>query len=71
MSINWKLIYTDSDIQRISYLRGLLEENNIAAQVINKIDSVYPSIGSAELYVDSQFTEQALNLIKSKDEGQD
>jgi hypothetical protein len=67
MSIDWKLIYTDSDIQRISYFKGLLEENNIPAQVINKIDSVYPSIGSAELYVDSNLTDKAMQLIEHKE----
>jgi len=35
--------------------------------VINKIDSVYPSIGSAELYVDAQMTEKALQLIEHKE----
>jgi hypothetical protein len=45
----------------------LLEENNIPAQVINKIDSVYPSIGSAELYVDSNMTDKAMQLIEHKD----
>lgn len=64
MSINWKLVYTDSDLQRISLYKGLLEENGIPAQIINKIDSAYPSIGSAELYADENMAEKAHEILE-------
>lgn len=70
MSIDWKLVYTDSDLQRISLYKGLLEESGIPAQIINKIDSAYPSIGSAELYADATMADKA-NAILEKAESTD
>jgi len=68
MSIEWKLIYTDNDYQRIVLMRNFLEEQGVEAQIINKIDSLYPSIGSAELYVNANATEQAIALLNAREE---
>ncbi len=70
MSIDWKLIFTDNNLQRITVLKNLLEANGIPAQIINKIDSSYPSIGSAELYADGSRLDEAVALIK-KAEGEE
>lgn len=63
MSINWKLIFTDTDLQRITVLKNMLEGNGIPAQIINKIDSSYPVLGSAELFVDAAKFSDAEALI--------
>jgi hypothetical protein len=70
MSIQWKRIYSDSNVQRIHLLCNVLIDQGIDAQVINKQDSAYPVIGEGELYVDGNKHIQALQIIKPYLEGE-
>ena len=52
-------------------LQNLLEEHNIPVQILNKSDSVYPTLGESELYIDESRLDEALELINSNSENSD
>lgn len=65
----WTCIYTSGYLHEIELLRGVLDENQITAIVINKQDSAY-HIGDIELYVRFEDAFLANQLIKSADQGE-
>lgn len=64
MSENWVKIFTTDLLYKAEIARGVLEEHEIKAVVLNKQDSAYVSIGQFELYVYQQEVLRASNLIK-------
>jgi hypothetical protein len=70
MEITWKCILTNNELTQLYVLQDLLEQNDIAAIVMNKNDSSYPSIGEGELYVDASKAEAALLLIEKVNAGE-
>ncbi|HOY48610.1 MAG TPA: DUF2007 domain-containing protein [Flavobacteriales bacterium] len=63
MENQWTVIASDTNVSRLYMLLNLMEQKDIPAQILNKVDSVYPSIGEAELYVDAAFRLKALQII--------
>ena len=57
----WKKIYATRNPAEASIIQGMLEENNIPVQYMNKQDSIY-LIGDIELYVPGHFEEMAKQL---------
>ena len=70
MEINWKCILTNNDLTQLYLLQDVMEQNDIAAIVMNKNDSSYPSIGEGELYVDSLKMEAAQLLLEKVNAGE-
>jgi hypothetical protein len=68
MQIHWIVFLSDTNITRLVMLQNLLEEHNIPVQILNKSDSVYPTLGESELYIDESRLDEALELIKSNPE---
>ena len=64
MSENWVKIFSTDLLYKAEIARGVLEENEIKAVVLNKQDSAYVSIGLFELYVNKENVLRASNLIK-------
>ncbi len=60
----WTCIYTSTQFQDIEFIRGILEEQQITAFVVNKKDSVY-LFGEIELYVRVEDAFAANQIIKS------
>jgi hypothetical protein len=71
MQIHWIVFLSDTNITRLVMLQNLLEEHNIPVQILNKTDSVYPTLGESELYIDESRLSEALELIKSNPENSD
>ena len=46
-----------------SIVQGLLEENNIPVQILNKLDSSYLNFGDIEVYVPVTLKELAKGLL--------
>ena len=61
----WLKIYGTRNYAEASIVKGMLEENNIAAVVMNKLDSSYPAIGEVEIYVPLHLKNIALGLINN------
>jgi hypothetical protein len=59
----WQKIYATRNPAEASILQGMLEENNIPVQVMNKQDSSYLNFGDIEIYVPGQFSEAAKQLL--------
>jgi hypothetical protein len=63
---DWRNIYsTDSEI-RATLVRGVLEDREIPAIVINKRDSQYNDFGELEVYVHQENVLIALKIIKNE-----
>ena len=71
MQIHWIVFLSDTNITRLVMLQNLLEEHNIPVQILNKSDSVYPTLGESELYIDESRLDEALELINSNSENSD
>ena len=71
MQIHWIVFLSDTNITRLLMLQNLLEEHNIPVQILNKSDSVYPTLGESELYIDESRLDEALELINSNSENSD
>ncbi len=60
----WTCIFTSAYIHEIELLRGILEDHQIKAIVVNKQDSSY-LFGEIELYVSVEDAFNAIQIIKS------
>ena len=60
---DWKLLYSTKNFTEANIIKGMLEENNIPAQILNKQDSSYLVFGEIEIYVPMHLKELAEGLI--------
>lgn len=60
---SWQKIYATRNPAEASIIQGMLEENNIAVQIMNKQDSSYLNFGDIELYVPAVLAETARQLV--------
>jgi hypothetical protein len=63
METNWKLLLINSDIQYINLLNNKLEASGITSQVMDKSDSMFPSVGESELYVSQNDYDRAVEIV--------
>ena len=61
---NWTCIFTADQVHKAEILKDFLAEENIEANVVDKMDSVYTVYGKAELYVQPEDEHRAVELIK-------
>ena len=59
----WKKIFSTRNYAEASIIQGLLEENEIPVQVLNKQDSSYVNFGDIEIYVPDLLIETAKQII--------
>lgn len=60
----WQKIYTTRNPAEASIIQGMLEENDIPVQIMNKQDSSYLNFGDIELYVPGHLQETAKQLMQ-------
>lgn len=61
---NWDKIFSTKNLAEASIIQGLLEENEVPVQILNKQDSSYPMFGDIELYVPGHLNITAKQLIE-------
>jgi len=61
--LDWKKVYSSSQLSVASIIVGLLREQDIQANVLNKIDSSYVFLGEVEVYVPANDYEKALTIV--------
>ncbi|SJZ32133.1 putative signal transducing protein [Sediminibacterium ginsengisoli] len=61
----WKKVYATGNYAQANILKGMLEENEIPVQVLNKQDSSYPMFGIIEVYVPGHLLATAQQLMNS------
>lgn len=59
----WKKIFSTRNYAEASIIQGLLEENEIPVQVLNKQDSSYVNFGDIEIYVPDLLNETGKQII--------
>jgi len=64
MENNWIRIFRTTQPIKAEVLKGVLEENEITAVMLNKRDSAF-QVGEIELYVSPEDEEAALKLIQN------
>ena len=59
----WHLLLKTLSMAEASIVQGLLEENNIPVQLLNKLDSSYLNFGDIEIYVPITLKDVANGLL--------
>jgi hypothetical protein len=59
----WHLLLKTRNRTEASIVQGLLEENNIPVQLLNKLDSSYLNFGDIEIYVPITLKDVAKGLL--------
>ena len=62
---NWKKVFSSSQLAIASMVSGILMEQKIQTNVLNKIDSSYVFLGEVEVYVSAADYENALLIVKN------
>ncbi|MFN3666120.1 MAG: putative signal transducing protein [Sediminibacterium sp.] len=60
---NWKKIFSTRVYPEAAIIKGMLEENQIPVQLLNKQDSSYPMFGDIQLFVPDHLEITAKELI--------
>jgi len=62
---NWTLILSAGSLHEAEMARGLLEEHDIAAVVMDQGSSSYPPLADVGVYVDREQVVRALHLLNN------
>ncbi|MBW3469097.1 DUF2007 domain-containing protein [Arthrospiribacter ruber] len=62
----WQKVYEDGSPVRAEIVKGVLEENDIPAVVLNKKESVYQIHGQYEVMVPQSDVLIAINIVKNE-----
>lgn len=61
---NWIRIYSSKELYQAKIAEDILKQNGIESHIVNKPDSVLPSIGDADLYTVPEKAERAIQVLK-------
>jgi hypothetical protein len=64
MDQDWKVVLTVKELHLSEMAKQMLNDNNIEAIIMNKVDSAYPSIGHVEVLVKGDDQEDAELLLR-------
>ncbi|MFK7931922.1 MAG: DUF2007 domain-containing protein [Saprospiraceae bacterium] len=67
MKENWVKIYTATEVYKAKLAEDVLKQNGIESHIVNRPDSVIPTIGEAALYTLPEKAEQALKVLQEAD----
>jgi hypothetical protein len=63
MKQKWHLLYSTRNLPEANIIKGMLEQNNVPAVIVNKQDSSYLNFGEIELYVPESLKVVAADLL--------
>lgn len=61
---NLILLCADARLEHLYLLKDFIEASGIEVQIMEKADSVFPSVGESELYVKKEDLETAQKLME-------
>ncbi|MFT4973879.1 MAG: hypothetical protein ACI9JY_003091 [Saprospiraceae bacterium] len=67
MKENWTVVFSAKEVYQVKIAEDILKQNGIESHILNKPDSVIPSIGLAELYTPNEKAEAAIKVLKDAD----
>lgn len=62
---NWGKVYSTTVAYRAEIVKSILEENDIAAVIVNKKESVYQLFGSYEVHVAPDDLLKAIKIVEN------
>lgn len=62
---NWVKIFSHADLIQVKLAEDVLKQNGIESHILNKPDSVLPSLGQAELLTPNEKAEAAVEILES------
>lgn len=62
---NWTLVFSAGSPHEAELVRGLLEENEIPAMVMDHGSRVYPPLGDVGVYVAPDHVVRAIHLVRN------
>lgn len=65
MMQDWVKVYSSAQLTTASMIAGILSENEIPVNLVNKQDSSYVFLGEVEVYVPLAFEAAAKSLIQA------
>lgn len=65
---NWKLVFSSASPHETEMVRGLLDEHDIQAVVMDQGSSVYPHLSNSGVYVDQDDVVRALYIVRKASE---
>ncbi|MBU6262879.1 MAG: DUF2007 domain-containing protein [Bacteroidetes bacterium] len=66
--MSWEKIFSTRVFAEASIIEGLLADNDVPVQLLNKQDSSYPMFGDIQLYVPQDMVVFARQLIDQQSE---
>ncbi len=60
---NWQKIFSTRVYAEAAIIKGMLEENHVPVQILNKQDSSYPMFGDIQIFVPAHLQQTASELI--------
>jgi hypothetical protein len=60
---NWQKIFSTRVYAEAAIIKGMLEENQVPVQILNKQDSSYPMFGDIQIFVPAHLQQTASELI--------
>lgn len=60
----WTLVFSTPSVQEAEIVKGLLEEHDIRAVLMDQRSSPYPHMGEARVYVQRDDVLQAIYLVR-------
>lgn len=63
---NWQKVFEDASPVRAEIVKGILEENEIQAIVMNKQETVYRIHGAYEVLVSKNEFLKAINIVRNE-----
>ncbi len=67
MKEGWIKIYVNQDLMQVKLAEDILKQNGIESHIANRPDSVFPSVGQAELYAQPEKAEAAVTVLREND----
>lgn len=67
MDENWVKVFSTKKVIRAEIAREILEQNDIAAVIVNRQDSSYPIFGMCEVHVPVSDFVQAQTILSNED----
>ena len=67
MEENWAKAYQSGQAIRAEIAREILDQNGVAAVIVNKQDSNYPVFGNFEVHVPAADFEKAQTILMNED----
>lgn len=71
MKKNWTKVYSSNNPINAEIIKQMLEEHNINAVEMNQQDSSYNMFGNIQIYVQQEFSNEAIKLIEENNNERD